>query len=206
VLKKGEFTMKSTISILAALVLCLSVTTSAQDGSIKGKLWVVSYEQAANVTFPPPSATPDATFSTNGIAYIGQQPNNCYTIGTFIAKCSTAAYNLRFSGEYNPYSGGVVGPSTPMSGGRGRGGEWGVMIEFTGKVSLSHGQKIYIVDDDGVALEIDGNLIPGFPNGVTGPNLNHEMFHGSTGQHSFDLLYANAQGGGAWLLFFPELY
>jgi len=198
--------MKSTISILAALVLCLSLTASAQTGSIQGKLWVVSGEQAGNVTFPPPSATPDATFSTNGIAYIGQQPNNCYTIGKFVAKCSTAAYNLKFSGESNPYLGGVVGPDTPMSGYRGFRQEWGVMIEFAGKVFLNHGQKIHIVDDDGVALEIDGNLIPGFPNGVTAPKLNHEVFHGSTGPHSFDLLYANATGGGAWLLFFPQLY
>jgi len=193
--------MKFRLSILAAIALCLSLTANAQTGSIQGKLWVVSYDQAANVAFPAPSATPDATFSTNGIAYIGQQPNNCYTVAAFISTCNTAAYDLTFSGETNAYLGGVVGPDTPMSG-----PGWGVMIEFTGTVSLKNGQKIYIVDDDGVALQIDGNPITGFPTGVTAPSVHYELFHGKKGSHSFDLLYANAQGGGAWLLFFPALY
>jgi hypothetical protein len=193
--------MKFRLSILAATVLCLSLTAHAQSGSIQGKVWVVSYDQAADVAFPAPSATPDATFSTNGLAYIGVQPDNCYTIASFLTGCGTQGYNLTFSGESNPYLGGIVGPDTPMSG-----SGWGVMIEFTGTVSLKNGEKIYMVNDDGVALQIDGNLIPGFPNGVTAPSLNYEVFHGKKGEHSFDLLYANAQGGGAWLLFFPALY
>ena len=105
--------MKLKLSILTALVFCLSLTANAQSGSIQGQVWVVSYDQAANVAFPAPTATPDATFSTNGIAYIGQQPNNCYTIASFLATCGTAAYNLTFSGEINPYLGGSVRSNTP---------------------------------------------------------------------------------------------
>ncbi len=193
--------MKFKLSILGALVLCLSLAASAQSGSIQAQLWVVSYDQAANVGFPAPSATPDATFSTNGIAYIGQQPSNCYTVGSWVGGCGTAAYDLTFSGDYNPNLGGVVGPDTPMSG-----SGWGVIVEFTGTLDLKKNQKLYVANDDGIALEIDGTLIPGFTSGVTPPNLEEEKFTGKTGDHSFDLLYANAQGGGAWLLFFPALY
>lgn len=184
-----------------AIALCLSLIANAQSGSIQGQLWVVSFDQASNVTFPPPSATPDATFSTNGVAYIGQEPNNCYTIVTFLAQCGTPAYNLTFSGLTNPYLGGVAGPDTPMSG-----SGWGIIIEFTGTINLKKDQRIYVVDDDGVSLELDGNPVAGFPTGIHAATLTYETFTGKNGDYAFDLLYANAQGGGAWLLFFPALY
>jgi hypothetical protein len=193
--------MKFRFIFLAAITLCLSLRASAQGGSIQGQLWVVYVGQALDATFPAPSATPDATFSTNGIAYIGQQPNNCYTIETFLAECATAAYNLTFSGLNNPYLGGVAGPDTPMSG-----PGWGVMIEFTGTVNLKKNHRIFLVQDDGVSLKIDGTLVPGFPTGQHAASLTSEPWVGAAGSHSFDLLYANATGGGAWLLFMPELY
>lgn len=170
-------------------------------GFIQGKLWVVSVAKASYVTFPPPAATPDATFITGGIAYIGT-PNDCYTIAAFLKKCGTKGFELKFSGIGNPnLDGAAAGPATAMSG-----NTWGIMIEFTGEQNLAHGQEIYILHDDGAALKIDGKLISGFDPGVTSPKLESAAFTGSTGMHSFDLLYANASGGGAWLSFFPALY
>jgi len=67
---------------VASIVLYLPLAVNAQpspanapgaSGSIQGRIWVVNPQRAADVTFPPPTAPPDATFSTKGITYIGQQ-------------------------------------------------------------------------------------------------------------------------------------
>ncbi len=86
------------------------------------------------------------------------------------------------------------------------GAKYGVLIEFTGTTPLAYGEAITILHDDGVALKIDGQEIPGFDPNVTAPVQEVAKFDGTTGDHSFDLLYANGAGPGAWLLFFPALY
>jgi hypothetical protein len=191
--------------LLIALILSASRAAYAQGGNIQGKLWVVSLADASNVQFPPPSAIPDATFTTNGIAYIGQDSKNpgrhCYTIGRFLAGCPTAGFDLKFSGLTNPILGKVVDASTPLSG-----TNYGIIIEFTGSIFLTHKRPIQILHDDGVSLVIDGAQIAGFGSVVTPPKLESAVFTGITGTHSVDLLYANAVGGGAWLLFFPLLF
>jgi hypothetical protein len=198
------FTRMVPMLLLMALIIFAGRPASAQ-GSIQGKLWVVSVADASNVRFPPPSATPDATFTTNGITYIGQDAKNhgahCYTVGRFLGGCPTAEYNLRFSGLTNPILGGVVDVNTPMSG-----ANYGIIIEFTGSIFFTHKQLIQILHDDGVSLMIDGTQIAGFGSVVTPPILESVRFTGITGTHSVDLLYANAIGGGAWLLFFPLLF
>jgi hypothetical protein len=158
------------------------------------------------VAFPAPTASPDLTFRTHGIAYIGVAPNNCYTIEAFIARCGTQGYDLKYSGLPNPnLSDEAAKPSTAMSG------KWGIIIELKGSITIAKGQPISILHDDGVALEVDGKSIPGFNPYMTPPAMESPTFAGDSGLHSFDLLYANAAtgngpGGGAWLLFFPALY
>ncbi len=169
---------------------------------IRGKLWVVSLARASNVTFPPPDSIPDATFVTKGIAYIGTSPKNCYTVASFLSECSIGAFELKFSGIPNSNLGGTAaGPDTAMSG-----DTWGILIEFVGTTSFNNGQEISILHDDGAALEIDGQLIPGFGGLPTSPIMERSRFTGPSGLHTFDLLYANAGGGGAWILFYPALY
>ncbi len=169
---------------------------------IRGKVWVVSIAQASNVTFPPPNAVPDATFMTRGIAYIGNLPKNCYTLATFLADCATPAFELKFSGIPNPnLSGKAAGPDTAMSG-----DTWGILIEFIGSTTFVNGQEISILHDDGVALQIDGQTILGFDALPTAPLLESPKYTGPSGVHTFDLLYANAGGGGAWILFYPALF
>ncbi len=210
-----KFNVKTTLSqrnlkmysLLAVAVLCCSLAASAQ-GNFQGKLWVVDVAQASDVTFPAPTATPDATFSTNGIAYIGQKTPgvanaaHCYTIGKFLNGCGTQAINLQFSGLPNPNlpHGRAASGTTAMSG-----GSWGIMIELTGEVGLTNGSPIQIIHDDGVAVEVDGSFVPGFNPHVTVPNLDSVTWTGTSGTHSLDLLYANAQPTGAWLLLIGNL-
>ena len=163
---------------------------------------MVSVARASNVTFPPPDTIPDATFVTKGIAYIGTSPKNCYTVASFLSECSIGAYELKFSGIPNSNLGGApAGPDTAMSG-----DTWGILIEFVGTTNFLKGQDISILHDDGVALEIDGRPIPGFDALPTAPIMETSKFAGPSGLHTFDLLYANAGGGGAWILFYPALF
>jgi DNA-binding winged helix-turn-helix (wHTH) protein len=169
---------------------------------IRGKIWVVSVARASNVSFPPPDSIPDATFVTKGIAYIGTGPKNCYTVASFLTECAIGGYELKFSGIPNSNLGGApAGPDTAMSG-----DTWGILVEFVGTTNFIKGQGISILHDDGVALEIDGQPIPDFDALPTSPIMETSRFTGPSGLHTFDLLYANAGGGGAWILFYPALY
>ena len=86
------------------------------------------------------------------------------------------------------------------------GNTWGILIEFSGTANLTHGQELSILHDDGVALKIDEKIILGFDGGLTTPVMESAVFTGPSGVHSFDLLYANATGGGAWLFYYPALF
>lgn len=200
--------MKSTILTLALVLAAFSTLLTQPalaQATFASKLWVVSPEQAEDVTFPAPSATPDATFGTNGIAYIGGG-TGCYTIEKWVAGCETPAINLAFSGLANPnLRNKPAKASTKMNG-----PEYGIIVEFTGSVQLTNGQLIYILHDDGVSLMIDGTLVSGYDPFTTAPVLESVTFTGTTGAHDIDLLYANSAGNpntsGAWLLFLPQLF
>jgi hypothetical protein len=176
-----------------------------KPGSVQGKFWVVPFLAASKVSFPAPSSTPDAIFTTNGIAYIAQSPANCETVSEFLSTCSTAAIGLTFSGASNAALGGPVGPETMMNSTK-----YGEIIEFTGSASLQRDEEIYILHDDGVSLKIDGQPFGDYNNGISLPILEHKRFTGTSGTHTFDLLYGNVAesetGDGAWLLFFPQLF
>ena len=193
---------RTMLSSLFAVALVALAHATAKAQTLQGKLWVVSPSQAGNLAFPPPSATPDATFKTPGMAYIGQNTaQHCYSIGRFLGGCGTSVQHLVFSGLANPYLGGVAASGGTLMGGP----NYGVIIEFTGQTSLSNGQTVSIFHDDGVAVKIDTVPLSGFSTGV-GISLESEVFTGSSGTHNLDLLYANAGCCGAWLLFFPHLF
>lgn len=198
------------LSLIALVTISIAVVKPATAQTFQAKVWIVSVPQAATVAFPAPSATPDVTFKTNSIAYIGQD-EQCMLLSSFLSTCSTPTVpkgsknGLQFSGLPNPNLGNKPAvSSTAMYN-----STYGELIEFTGTVNLTSGQEIQILHDDGVALEIDGVLITGFGNHVTAPTLESVTFTGTTGPHSIDLLYGNTAGDkndGAWLLFFPRLY
>jgi hypothetical protein len=177
---------------------------------ITGKVWAVSPAQAANAAFPAPAATPDLTFCTSGIAYIGQwdglagtQPQHCFTIATFLNSCGTAGTNFQYSNLPNPnLGGGVMNGATPMAG-----AGYGIMIEFTGTVNLTNGELVRILHDDGVSLNLP--CVPNTYNPHTTAPVLESSTATCTGTEPFDLLYANVAGAGAqgaWLEFFPQLF
>jgi hypothetical protein len=216
--KKGETQMKlsqmkfKVCSLVALAVLCLPLAAHAQGGlqvgTIQGKLWVVSPQQARVAAFPPPSEPPDVTFSTNSVAYIGQEIGKaryCYTMATFLNGCETQSFNVFYSGLPNPNLPGGVGVTrtTPLGGP----GE-GTIMEFTGSVELANGETIETLANYAVALMIDGDLvISGYDSHFSQPTLALATWTGTTGSHSFDLLYANpsADIGGDWILLLPKL-
>jgi hypothetical protein len=178
---------------------------------IQGQVWAVTPAQTASATFPAPSATPDLTFCTSGITYIGQwngeagtQGQHCFTIGTFLNRCPTASYDLTYSGLPNPNLGGTAMTSaTPMAG-----ASYGIMIEFTDD-NVCLPSTIQILHDDGVSLEINSTVQPGFNPGITAPLLQSESWTGPACGNDVNLLYANSAGSsgqGAWLEYLPKLY
>jgi len=197
-------------SIVLALLMISLTNLSASAQTFQANVWIVEVPQAATVSFPVPTATPDVTFQTNGIAYIGQQWN-CMTIGKFLSTCSTptipagVSNGLKFSGLPNPnLHNTAANANTHLNN-----THYGELIEFTGTVNLTNGQPIQILHDDGVALQIDGVPITGFSSGVNVPLSEFVTFTGTTGPHNIDLLYGNTAGNtndGAWLLFFPKLF
>jgi hypothetical protein len=207
--------MRNLLFALTLVAASVATTQPVLAQTFQGKVWFVSVAEASNVTFPAPNAPEDVDFAANGIAYIGQGvlkgPESCMTIGSFLSTCSTptvppgANKGLRFTGVLNPNLGNkAAAPGTTINA-----TSYGEIIEFAGTVSLTNGQQIQILHDDGVALQIDGVAIAGFGSTVTVPVLDSVTFTGATGAHSIDLLYANTAGNrsdGAWLVFFPHLF
>lgn len=184
----------------------------AASSPIQGKVWAVTPSQAANVTFPAPAATPDLTFCTSGIAYIGQwngpgsgaKALHCFTISTFLNHCGTYGFNLAFSGLPNPNLGGkaMVG-TTAMSG-----ANYGLIIEFV-QPDACLPPTIQILHDDGVSLQVNGKPLGTFDPGITSPILESASWSGTECGNTVDLLYATAAMNGrdgAWLEYFPRLF
>jgi hypothetical protein len=185
---------------LTILVFTISNPASAATGQFQGKVWVVSVAEASTLTFPAPSATPDITFSTNTIAYLGGWPQgstaaaHCFTISRFLGGCAQQAFGVKYSHLPNPNLGGAaVDATTPMGG-----DTFAVIMEFTWSASNTgtHTQEIAIYHDDGVALEMDGKTVAGFNNGVLWPIMQMVKVATKPGTHTYDLLYANVGGSG----------
>jgi hypothetical protein len=188
----------------------LAVGSASAATILSGKLWIVAVGTPA--TFPPPSATPDATFVTNHVAFIGDGPDPTntklrirYTISSYLASVQPVA-NLRFSGHVNPVIHRVVTSTTPLSDGVADGGPQGTyetFIELTGRVSLTNGEEVVVTHDDGVSLKVDGTEISGFTSGPTEPVSERFTLTGTTGLHTIDLVYVEEDGGPAELIFSP---
>ena len=74
----------------------------------------------------------------------------------------------------------------------------GTLLEFTGFVTVTNGQNVDVIHDDGLPLIIGGvNL--GFNPGPTAPVLSTRVYTGTAGNHPFQVVYAECCGGPAVL-------
>jgi hypothetical protein len=173
----------------------------------RGKLWVVNDSTALSAQFPAPTALPDVTFC-GGTNYIGNNynigphsGNHCWTMISFLGTCASAVTNLRFSHLPNPYlSNKPVTGSTSL----GPGYTYGEMMELTGSINLTNGRPIMVCHDDGASLLIDGSPVPDLNLTSTGAfptTCESATWTGTTGPHTYDLLYANYVEGfdAAWI-------
>ena len=204
---KNRFAL-SLILLTGIAALVLSTSAFAASGKIQGKVWVVSHDQAANVTFPAPTAIPDITFSTNYIAYLGGWPKgeapsaHCFNISKFLGGCAQEAFDLKYSNLPNPYLGNTpVNAKTPMGG-----ANYGVIMEFTYTEtnSSAHTAQMTIYHDDGIAMEVNGGFISGFFPTTTWPIMESVQVAITPGTTTYDLLYGNVggKGDGASLVYY----
>lgn len=194
---------------LSALLLVPSI---AWCGQFSGTLWIVSSSGLA-ATFPVPSATPDATFTTAHLSFfmnapspndIPYAPNLKNSVKGFLDSADGVA-DLTFSGLTNSVLDAVVGPATPVVNSSSSSyGTYGVYIELTGQVNLIKDEYITVTHDDGVSLMIDGSLVSGLTSSNTPAIAEVVQFTGTTGLHTIDLVYVNSVGLGL-LSFSPQM-
>ena len=186
-----------------------SVTAQAASVSLKGKLWIVDVNTAIS-PFSPPTATPDATFSTQVANFGAQGPTTSntnlyvgYTVGAWLNSYAKAK-GLIFSGQENPYINAAVSAGTLLGDGVGYGGtdgSYGTMIELTGTITLAANELISVSSSDGLSVSIDGvNQIQ-----HSGPGGVNETYFwpGTAGTHKVQMLFAECCGGGAGFGFSP---
>ncbi len=148
---------------------------------ITGRLWHVPEVISQNaIPANVPVTTPDVTFDVNS-------PMNFFgtsvTVGTWLGNGS--AFNIV---ENTP--GTLTSLMDDLS--------TGTLLEFTGVVSVTNGQTFTVTHDDGLTLIIGGvNL--GFSPAPTAPVTSLATYTGPTGNHAFQLVYAECCGGPAVL-------
>jgi PEP-CTERM motif len=158
----------------AALVLFTGATASAQ---ISATLWSVPFATANDVptagNVPGPGAVEWATFNATGFNFVENGGN--FDINTFI-NSGGGISNLTYLNGVNPNANGSLD---------------NVLIQFTGTALFTNGQSFTVTHDDGVQMYVDGvNLLsdPSSTSATTTPFT----YTGTTGDFSFDFIYANS--------------
>ena len=193
--------------MLAANIGLCELVYAAPATTLNGKLWIVAWNYEAAI--PPPSATPDATFTIHQAAFSGQGPNSInkaikqnFTISTFLSSISPAS-QLVFSGQPNPVTGTVITAKTQLTDAIANltDGTYKTAIELTGTIRIANGQYLAVAHNGGVALYVDGVTLPGF-NSSDSPTMDYTQFSGGGGKHTLDLVYV-AFWGAEILMFGP---
>jgi hypothetical protein len=192
----------------AAAALTVPALPAAGE-TLTGRLWIVDINTALS-PFSRPTATPDATFTTDVPSFAAQGPTTNagniyvgYTVKGWLDSYHKVG-NLKFSGIANPYLGAPVTASTLIGDGVGYGGSngtYGTMIELKGKLVLNSQELLIITTGDGVNVLVDDASIVQH----SGPGGVRDIlfFDGSSGVHSVDMFFAECWGGGAEFFFEP---
>ncbi len=170
--------MRTFTAFFVALILMAFGT--AQAIPITGSLWEVS-EAASQNAIPAniPGVAPDVTFQVNA-------PLN------FNATNATVQAWLLSGGAFN-ITGSVSALNRLMDNSIS-----GTLVEFQGMVSVTNGQSVSVIHDDGLTLII-GGIDLGFSPLPTAPVLTTRTYTGPTGNFPFQLVYGECCGGPAVL-------
>jgi hypothetical protein len=173
-------------SVAAAIaVLALGCAGTANAGVISGRIWTNDPTGAQNATpGNVPNTTPNVTFDVDatGLKFDSRLVGNGYTIGGFLTSGGGAfnAYNIAYNGAT---SGGTINNTI-----------W----EFTGNVTMKHGQVFHVEHDDGLTLTIGGDVVVNQP-GPTAPTDTSYTWNGADGTFAFQLVYGECFGAPAVL-------
>jgi hypothetical protein len=164
--------MKKTL--LAAIAVASLVALRVEANTIDGSIWENDPTGAGDATpANVPGTAPDVTFSvTDPINFAS---GNLYTIGEFLA--SGGATVLTGAGE--------LGNTADN-----------LLFNFTGQVTVTHGETFTAGHDDGLTLVIDGITVIDDP-GPTSFSSTTETYNGPSGTYDFQLVYGECCGAPA---------
>jgi hypothetical protein len=179
---------------LALLVASMCFAGIARATSINGKVWAGATAYPSNLTTTAPAGTPTATFTVSN------------TGGSFLNFYSLTDNDLTSfleTGMNGSSNGNTV---TYITGGDQSGNCAGVttancginndVMEFTGTTWLTNGTTYTVNKDDAAYLKIDGSsVLPLSSLTDTADTAVTFNWTGTTGSHSFDLLYQEVNGG-----------
>jgi hypothetical protein len=167
-------------SSVVAFIALLATNSTLAANVVSGQLWHVPDAIAQNATPANlPGRTADVTFDVNSPLNFNS-PNSVQSFLT-----SGAAFNI------------IENTSGTLASAISN-GTTSTLINFTGTVSVSTGQKFTVTHDDGLTLVI-GTLNLGFGTGPTGPTTTTVTYTGPTGSLPFQLVYGECCGGSAVL-------
>jgi hypothetical protein len=209
--------------VLAAIALAIAASGSRpsaaqiQLSTYAGKLWIVPNTAGQIAAFPPPAATPDATFQASSVALfttapppIGRQTlSTPYANNTLLGFLSSAITisDLKFSGQINPLLGAALTAKSAPADRVGRTpATYGLYVEFTGWGYLLRDEFFTVLHDGGVSVRVNGDSVGGIRSTGDRSTATSESFpyNGPSGLRLIDVVYANFTGQGV-LAFSPNV-
>jgi hypothetical protein len=161
-------------------ILAVFCVGTAQATVITGSLYQVSEATSQNaIPANIPGGAADVTFDVNSPLNFNATGA---TIGAWLA--SGGAFNIVDAG-------GVLGNLMDN-------GTFGVLVVFTGVVTVVNGQQFTVTHDDGLTLIIGATDL-GFNPGPTSPIQSTATYTGPSGNFAFQLVYGECCGGPAVL-------
>jgi hypothetical protein len=172
-------------TVILIVMIFLVVRASAQADTINGKVWSVPEAIAQNpIPVFIPTTAPDATFSVPNGPINFEVPNwsySDYTVQDFLAYGGATCVGWYCTSQMD---------------------DWvhGTLMQLTGTVSVTTGQSMSVIHDDGFTLLINGIELGSYP----GPNSTSNpptilTWTGPTGNFPFELVYGECCGPRAFL-------
>ena len=169
------------------VVAAASLTTiGVQANTVSGSLFKVPESVVDNATGADPSnvpgGTPDVTFDVTapGINFNATDA----TVGAWLA--SGGAFN-------------VLENTAGTLGSRMDDLTTGTIVDFKGQVTVTSGQTFNVTQDDGLFIEIGGNVLAGINQGPNAPTPYTLTYSGPTGTFPFEMVYTECCEGPAVL-------